>query len=287
MTIEPINATAAREFAFTDADFAQIAHVAKTEFGLNLADSKKPLVYSRLAKRLRLRKLSTFQEYLALLSKANEEAEKTELLSALTTNVTHFFREMHHFEALGKDVIPDLMARAKKGERIRIWSAGCSSGQEPYSIALSILGAFPDVARYDFKILATDIDPNILARARDASYPKSELEAIPNTAHRFLDLNESDAKNFTISESARNLVSFGVLNLISDWPIKGPFDVIFCRNVTIYFDAETQRRLWDRFQNALSPSGYLFIGHSERVTGSATSAFRSIGVTAYQKTSPR
>ncbi|SNR64069.1 CheR family methyltransferase [Puniceibacterium sediminis] len=274
------------EFPFTDADFAQIANVAKSEFGLNLALSKKPLVYSRLAKRLRLRKLSTFQEYLSLLSDINEDAEKTELLSALTTNVTHFFREFHHFETLNTTVLPALLTRAKNGDRIRIWSAGCSSGQEPYSLALSVLGAFPDASRYDIKILATDIDPNILDRACQASYPKSELEAIPDAMHRFLDLKSGDPNNFTIGEAARNLVSFGVLNLISDWPIKGPFDVIFCRNVTIYFDAETQRHLWTRFQNALSPSGHLFIGHSERVTGTATQAFRSIGVTSYQKNQP-
>lgn len=273
----------ATEFPFTDDDFAQIASVAKSEFGLNLAISKKPLVYSRLAKRLRLRKLSTFQEYLSLLSKTNEDAEKTELLSALTTNVTHFFREAHHFDTLNNTVLPELVARAKRGDRIRIWSAGCSSGQEPYSLALSVLHAMPDASRYDVKILATDIDPNILDRACQASYPKPELEAIPNAMHRLLDMHERDSKNFTIGEAARDLVSFGVLNLISDWPIKGPFDVIFCRNVTIYFDAETQRRLWTRFQSALSPSGHLFIGHSERVTGTATQAFRSVGVTSYQK----
>jgi chemotaxis protein methyltransferase CheR len=286
MTSARISEPPAREFPFTDSDFAQIAKVAKAEFGLNLADSKKPLVYSRLAKRLRLRQLSSFQEYLLLLAQKNEDAEKAELLSALTTNVTHFFRESHHFDTLKNCVFPELLLQAKKGERVRIWSAGCSSGQEPYSLALSMLGAFPDASRYDVKILATDIDPKILARACDAEYPTTEIEAIPAPLHRFLDLNAAEPKTFKIGDTARDLVSFGALNLISDWPIKGPFDVIFCRNVTIYFDAETQRRLWSRFQNALSPSGHLFIGHSERITGPASSAFRSIGVTAYQKNQP-
>ncbi len=272
-----------REFAFTNSDFAQIARVAKTEFGLNLAESKMPLVYSRLAKRLRLRQLNSFQEYLALLSQKGEDAEVTELLSALTTNVTHFFREGHHFETLTAKVLPDLIAHAKKGGRVRIWSAGCSSGQEPYSIALSILGAMPDAVKYDIKVLATDIDPKILASGFDASYPTSELAGISVGLHQFLDINGKDSKTFTIGDAARKLVFFGVLNLVSDWPVKGPFDIIFCRNVTIYFDVNTQRQLWDRFRNALSHSGFLFIGHSERITGPASSAFQSIGVTAYQK----
>ena len=273
-----------REFAFSDEDFQQIARLARTEFGLSLAESKKPLVYSRLAKRLRIRNVTSFRDYLRLLSDQTEEREKDELLSALTTNVTRFFREMHHFDLFRTAVLPRLIERARSGARVRIWSAGCSSGQEPYSLALMLLAEEPLIARHDVKILATDIDPNIVATARAGRYPLAERASIPEPMLRFTE--PEGPKTFQIAPPARDLVTFGVLNLIADWPIKGQFDVIFCRNVTIYFDAETQRRLWTRFQAALVPDGYLFIGHSERVSGPASSHFASAGVTAYQNIPP-
>lgn len=273
----------AREFPFSDQDFEKIAAVAKTEFGLSLAASKKPLVYSRLAKRLRTRKIGSFQAYLDLLKRPDEADEKTELLSALTTNVTQFFREDHHFNLLRETLMPRFAERARAGQRVRIWSAGCSSGQEPYSMAMTILDMMPDAQKYDIKILATDIDPAILKRAQAASYPVQELTGIAKRLHKFLDLGAAPDAPFAISDQVRALVSFGPLNLIADWPMRGSFDLIFCRNVTIYFDAETQKRLWSRFTDSLAPGGHLCIGHSERVSGPATAQYRNVGVTSYEK----
>ncbi|MBE9638269.1 CheR family methyltransferase [Salipiger mangrovisoli] len=267
------------EFAFTDADFEALARLARSEFGLSLAVSKKPLVYSRLARRLRARGLGSFRDYMALLDLESESAERLELVSALTTNVTSFFREKHHFETLCEALIPELGLQ----RRVRIWSAGCSSGQEPFSIAMTLLNFLPPGTR-DTRILATDIDPAILRKARQGRYAAEDCETVPaDYRHRWLRPVAGEPEMVETGPDLRALISFAELNLICDWPFNGPFDAIFCRNVAIYFDQETQQRLWTRFSGMLRAGGFLFIGHSERLSGPALAEFTTAGVTTYRK----
>ena len=270
-------------YPFTDADFALIARRAQADFGLHLTEAKKDLVYSRLAKRLRHLGLADFRSYCRLVEAPDSADERMQMLSALTTNVTHFFREEHHFQTLREKVLPPLIAAARSGRRLRLWSAGCSAGQEPYSLAFTILQLCPEAARHDIRILATDVDPAILARAREGVYDNDEMKSLPAEV-RARHIVEAPGARLAVGEKARALISFGELNLMQDWPIRGPFDVIFCRNVAIYFDKETQSRLWSRFADMLPDGGHLFIGHSERVAGPAAQMLETVGVTTYRKT---
>lgn len=272
---------ASSDYPFTDGDFAAIAELARTRFGLHLDGSKKQLVYSRLARRLRRLELATFGHYREMLMGPSGADEQREMLSALTTNVTQFFREAHHFDFLRGEVLPDLIARARAGGRVRLWSSGCSAGQEAYSLAMTVLDLCPDADKLDLRILATDIDPRILQHAVRARYSAAERAAIPRPLHAWL--VDRGREGFSIGPAARRLVSFGELNLIEDWPMRGTFDAIMCRNVAIYFDAATQERLWRRFSERLSPGGHLMIGHSERVAGPAVDQLRSSGITTYTK----
>lgn len=274
----------APDLELSDQDFQQIARMVHTDFGLHLQESKKALVFSRLARRVRDLGLPGFAEYVAHVGSKQGEAEKNNMLSALTTNVTQFFREAHHFDQLRNEVLPPLIKQARGGARIRLWSAACSAGQEPYSMAATLLGLCPDAARLDIKILATDIDPVILEKARAGRYPKEELMAIPAPLRDRSTRKIADSdQEFEIAPELRELITFNIVNLVADWPMKGAFDVILCRNVAIYFDKETQARLWRRFTTQLKPGGYLMIGHSERLGDTEVKAYRSAGITAYQK----
>ncbi len=240
------------------------------------------LVYSRLVKRLRALGLSSFRDYCALIADASGVDERQKMLAALTTNVTRFFREPHHFAYLKETVLPPLLQAAKRGGRVRIWSAGCSKGQEPYSIAMTVLSMMPEANRHDIKILATDIDPYVLQEGRDGRYEKSELDDMPKSERaRFFTDASGDGSLWSVSEEMRQLVSFKELNLIGQWPIKGPFDVIFCRNVVIYFNEETQAKIWGRYAGLLAPGALLCIGHSERLSGPAQNHFKPVGTTMY------
>lgn len=281
-SLPQIDPLAFQSIPFADAEFKFIAAFAHKNFGLNLTPSKKDMVYSRLLKRLRKLGLQDFASYLAVLNSA-DNTEHGALLSALTTNVTHFFREKHHFDLLREGILPDLMNRARAGDRVRLWSAGCSAGQEAYSMALTALSLCPEVERLDFKILASDIDEQMIKFAAAGTYPQTELAAIPLEYHRFVAKPQLDPKAFGFQPAVRKLINFAELNLIADWPLTGPFDVIFCRNVAIYFDADTQARLWQRFAKMIPVDGHLFIGHSERVSGPASQTMKNVGITAYRK----
>jgi chemotaxis protein methyltransferase CheR len=268
------------EFLFTEDDFKQIAQILHSHAGIALAEGKAALVYSRLAKRLRTLGLRSFREYCALVEDKEGVDERQAMMAALTTNVTRYFREPHHFDHLRDVVMPKLVERARRGGRIRLWSAACSNGQEPYSMALTVLQALPDAANLDVKILATDIDPNMVAEGRTGIYREEAVAPIP------LDLRRKWFKKaaggaWEVADELRTLVSFKELNLIGDWPMKGKFDVIFCRNVVIYFDEPTQERIWSRFAPLLEPGGTLYIGHSERVSGPGASLFETTGLTTY------
>jgi chemotaxis protein methyltransferase CheR len=277
---------ASTAYAFSDADFQVIARRAQADFGLHLTSAKKDLVYSRLTKRLRHLGLADFTSYCRLIEAAGGEDERMQMLSALTTNVTHFFREEQHFRTLREQVLPPLLAAARAGGRVRLWSAGCSAGQEPYSLAFTVLQLCPDAARHDIRILATDVDPVIIGRAKAGVYDGDELKSLPK-AVRAQHIVQTGTGSFSIGDKARALVSFAELNLMQEWPIKGPFDVIFCRNVAIYFDKDTQARLWGRFADLLALGGYLCIGHSERVAGPALERLENTGVTTYRKSAAR
>jgi chemotaxis protein methyltransferase CheR len=275
---------AAMDYAFSDTEFARIADRAHREFGLHLPSAKKNLVYSRLVRRLRKLDLPDFRTYCDLLEGPRGPAEQIELLSALTTNVTQFFREEHHFRTLRETVLPPLIAAARTGRRVRLWSAGCSAGQEPYSLAFTVLAQCPEAEMLDLRILATDIDPAILAVARAGRYPTAEIKGLPEpTRGTMIHAHGDGDETFMVGRQPRALIRFGELNLIKDWPMRGRFDVIFCRNVAIYFDAEAQARLWNRFADLMADGGYLFIGHSERVTGPASSVLTTAGITTYRK----
>ena len=271
-----------------DNEFTRIADSIKTEAGICLPESKRTLVHSRVSKRLRATGMTSFREYCDFLDTPQGKAERLELLSALTTNVTRFFREPHHFEILKTVTLPPLVEKARKGGRVRIWSAGCSSGEEPYSIALTLLSLLPDAGKLDVKILATDIDKHILHQGRQGIYDAEDIEMIPADMRRnaFSAAPDGDVSKYEVGAPVKQLVAFKPLNLISPaWPVKGPFDIIFCRNTTIYFDAPTQHGVWNGFERVLAPGGYLFIGHSERVNGPAAARFSTAGLTTYRKNS--
>ncbi len=273
---------AGREFVFTPEDFRMIAAVLHGDAGIYLPDSKATLVYSRLAKRLRILGLSSFRDYCALVQSKEGADERLSMLAALTTNVTRFFREPHHFDDLRQKVLPGLAAKARAGGRVRLWSAGCSTGPEPYSMALTLLSVLPEAARLDVKILATDIDPNVVETARVGVYHREALEAVPvSDRNRLRRAPEAGADMWRMADEVRELIAFRELNLVRPWPMSGKFDVVFCRNVVIYFDDATQEQVWKKFIDVMNPGARLYIGHSERVSGDAGRLI-SDGLTAYR-----
>lgn len=268
---------------YNDADFEAVRALLHAQIGIVLPDGKATLVYSRLAPRVRDTGSATFAKYIQLLDRDAAELQKA--ISALTTNHTFFFREKHHFEHFASVTRPALLDRLQRGGRARIWSAGCSSGEETWSLVMTLLGTDRAEARlfgqYDIAVLASDIADHALAAARAARYPTSSMEAVP-TALRSLWTQRDGSDSVMIAE-ATDLVRFRRLNLLGDWPMQQPFDVIFCRNVMIYFDQPTKERLIARFARALAPGGMLYIGHSERVTGPAERVMKPVGNTIYQR----
>ena len=270
------------EFSFTQADFARIAAMLYEQAGITLSESKSTLVYSRLAKRVRTLGLGGFSDYCDLLGRPDEADERGRMLNALTTNLTRFYREPHHFDHLRDQVLAPLVEKVRAGGRVRIWSAGCSSGQEPFSIALTVLSLIPEAADLDVKVLATDIDSNMIAQGQAAIYSDEMIEPIPQALRsRWLERDPDDRARWRMAAAARSLVAFKELNLMQSWPMNGPFHAIFCRNVVIYFDEPTQERIWSRFRPLLAPEGRLYIGHSERLSG-ATGGYASDGLTVYR-----
>lgn len=280
MTFNHHSSSRQSDIALTEPDFLRIAKVAKSNWGLNLETAKMPLIRSRLGRRLIALNLKSFSAYCSILEKGSS-SESEHFISALTTNVTHFYRELHHFEFLEKKVFPELIKRAKSGEKIRIWSAGCSTGQEPYSLAGSLLRTTNDIERLDVKIIATDVDNQVLKKAEKGSYHKSDCN-FPNTDLQKRLFGAVDGDIISVKPNIRRLVTFRQLNLMAHWPMVEKFDIIMCRNVAIYFDKQTQENLWTRFTCSLNPNGYLLIGHSERIAAPAPNGLTPVGITSYQ-----
>ncbi|WP_404863830.1 protein-glutamate O-methyltransferase [Georhizobium sp. MAB10] len=277
------------EFPLTRRDLNEIAAMIYADAGIHLNETKASLVYSRLSKRIRQLRLSSFRDYCELVSSPEGADERREMLSFLTTNFTRFFRENHHFDHLRDTVLPPLLKQAKAGGRVRIWSAGCSDGQEPYSIGLTVLSLMPEIASYDFRILASDIDPKIIAKAKAGRYDDHAVETVPSALRsRFIHEAKGEAgARWEVSSQVKQLIAFRELNLLREWPFKGTFQVIFCRNVVIYFDEQTQARVWSRYHQTLEEGGHLYIGHSERVSGPAKDGFDNVAITTYRKNSGR
>lgn len=244
--------------------FRIIAETVRQRCGINLRSGKKELIKSRLLKRLRVLNLASFDEYIRFLKNDATGAELTTMIDCLTTNKTNFHREPAHFEFMVRTILPGLAAR-----RLRIWSAGCSTGEEPYTIAVHLREYLPDPDRWDAKILATDVSTRVLAKARIGRYPESALEDLPPmlAARHFITPAVEGERLREVAPEARRLVSFAQLNLMGDWPMQGPFDIIFCRNVMIYFEKPIQERLIKRFRLLLAVGGHLFVGHSESLAG--------------------
>ncbi len=252
--------------ALTDAEFQKLRDLIHQKTGIDLAEGKKVLLASRLFRRIRALGLSSYMDYYRRVVADESGGELEQLINAITTNKTDFFRESHHFAFLRNEVLPRAAARAGRGgsKRLRIWSAGCSSGEEPYTIAMTVLDALGSDRSWDVRILATDLDTSILAKAQAGVYPQDRIEPVPAAlASRFFTKGPRDGE-VTVGPEAKQLVTFRQLNLIeSPWPIRTTFDVVFFRNVAIYFDRPTQDRVLRGLASHLEPDGNLIVGHSE------------------------
>lgn len=272
------------EVAFGTADHAAIAKLAYAEAGLVLAPSKSQLVYGRLARHVRACGLRDFADYIALIE--DDAEERARAVDALTTNHTSFFRENHHIDHFATEAWPALRHRLAGGGRVRVWSAACSSGEEPYTLMMAALGldrtAARSLAGTDFRLLATDLSASSLAAAREGWYTQDTARTIP-AGLRSLWTQPAEDGGVEIVEAVRAAVAFRALNLLRDWPIRRRFDIIFCRNVMIYFDAATKARLQARLADALERGGFLYIGHSERLAANVAPRFECVGRTMFRK----
>lgn len=268
-----------REFEFTRADFDYLRKIVTATTGIIADDDKYTMYYSRLARRVRKLGLKNFSEYRSYLEN-NRDSEIIELVNSVTTNLTAFFREKHHFDFLADSIVPRLRAR----RRIRCWSAGCSTGEEPYSIAMTLAEAIPDLARWDIEILATDIDSNVLKKAARGIYEASRVDGMDaGLLKRHFKRGKGSNEGFVkVNPQLTGMIRFQQLNLLHPWPIQEKLDFIFCRNVVIYFDKPTKNKLVDRYADQLEDEGWLFMGHSESLFKS-TERFKLLGKTIYQK----
>lgn len=281
----------ASEFTISDQEFRLFQDLVKASTGIDLTEHKRGLVCSRLSKRLRALGLPSFRRYHDYLTAETGQTELEHFVNAITTNKTDFYRENWHFEFLEQEIVPAFKARAARtGERrIRIWSAGCSSGEEPYTIAITLREAIESLLTWDVRILASDIDTQVLGQAAQAIYPEERVAEIPRPLleRHFRQGTGVQAGLVQVAREVRNLVTFRRINLLEEpWPIRTVFDCIFCRNVIIYFDKPTQRRLMERFATYLKDDGYLFLGHSELLYG-LSDQFAFLRNTIYQKRSGR
>lgn len=266
-----------REFEFTDADFERVRKLIYAHAGITLSPIKRDMVYSRLARRLRATGKANFSDYLLLVDHG-EGAEWESFVNALTTNLTSFFREPHHFPVLAEYL------KKLKGRPIKIWCSAASTGEEPYSIAMTVVEALGGF-NAPVSIVASDLDTNVLAVAKAGIYAADRLGKMPREqiARFFQPVDHGADGRYVVCPELRKMITFERINLLAlDWPLRGPLDVIFCRNVMIYFDKQTQYKVLARFFSLLQPDGLLFSGHSESFLHAAD-LFRSLGKTVYAK----
>lgn len=269
-----------REFHFSVENFNFLRQMSNAHSGIQVPDERFDMFYSRLVKRVRKLGLNNFSEYCDYLVN-NHADEFTNFINAITTNLTSFFREKHHFDYLRDVVIPDLLIRNAATKKIRIWSAGCSTGEEPYSLAMTLLENVP--ANWDIRILATDLDTQVLQFAADGVYPEDRVAELPiEILKRWFMKGKFSPENVRVKTELQAIIQFKHLNLMEEWPMKTPFDVIFCRNVLIYFNRETKSTLAKRYAQLLVSKSWLFIGHSESLNH-LTSEFELVATTSYMK----
>ncbi|MBZ4201699.1 MAG: protein-glutamate O-methyltransferase [Methylovulum sp.] len=270
-----------REFKFTFDDFNFLRTLSNQYSGIQVPDERFDMFYARLSKRIRRLGLTDFKAYCDYLND-HPELEFTEFINAITTNLTSFFRENHHFDYLKESVIPELLVRNKSTQKIRVWSAGCSTGEEPYSIAITLLENVP--ANWDIKILATDLDTAVLSTAALGVYTDERVTGISEEILKkwFMRGKSSQSGLVKVNPQLQKLISFNQLNLMEKWPMKGGFDFIFCRNVLIYFDRATKIKLAQRYSDILADNSWLFIGHSESLNQLSTE-LELVACTSYRK----
>lgn len=271
----------------SDAEFERFRKLIYQHTGIALSDHKRALICSRLGKRLRHHQLNSYGDYYRLLMNRDPDGQELrELINAITTNKTEFLREEHHFTFLTENVLPHFRQALNAGQRtrLRIWSAGTSTGEEAYSIAMTVLDAIPNAAALDVRILASDIDTQVLDRAEQGIYSAEHMARLPESwlQRYFLRGHGGNRGRIMVRPAVRELVRFRHLNLQADpWPMTGPFDIIFCRNVVIYFDKPTQQQLFRRFARMLRSDGFLMLGHSESLHGNDC-GFYPVGHSIYR-----
>lgn len=271
--------TVATQTAASPREIREVAAIVQAQAGIVLPPAKADFVASRLGGAFRRSGLPHFADYVQRL-RSDEDARR-EAIEALTTNHTGFFRESHHFAHVSRALRPGLLQKLDRGEPVRLWSAGASSGEEVHSLAMTLLGSDGRRPGGDLLLLATDINARVLATGSTGRYPANAGQAIPPALRRLW--TDEASGQLIIDNAARRTIRFRRLNLLSAWPIETRFDAIFCRNTMIYFDDPTKSRLLERFADHLLPGGHLYIGHSERVIGPATERFESIGQTIYRR----
>ncbi|MBL4794271.1 MAG: response regulator [Pseudomonadales bacterium] len=272
--------TKRREFPMTEENFKTIQRMAFDAAGIKLGYHKEEMIYGRLSKRVRVLGLHNFDEYCRVIT-VTSNSEYKNFVNSVTTNLTSFFRESYHFDSL-YELLKNMQTAHTIQKKIRIWSAGCSKGMEPYSIAMTILKAgFPP--GWDVKVLATDIDTNVLKIAEEGVYSKADMaEVDPEIVAKYFEhASGKKGKSWTIKERVKSLVQFRQLNLMDEWPIKSSFDIVFCRNVIIYFDKNIQKTLFEKFAEKMNPNGIMYIGNSETLAN-VSKDFKSLGQTTYQ-----
>ncbi|WP_206485553.1 protein-glutamate O-methyltransferase [Thalassotalea sp. G2M2-11] len=273
-----------RSFRLSDKEFNFICQYVYQAAGIVLNASKREMVYRRLTRVIRERKFTSFSQYCQLL-KEQPEQEKNYFINAITTNLTSFFREQHHFDYLLSIELPRLIEKNKQQKRIRIWSSAASTGEEPYSIAMVVHQCCKNfLSTWDVKILATDIDSDVLNKGKQGIYDERRIEDMPShyVKNYFSKGSGANEHKVKVAKCLQELLTFKRLNLLHEWPMKGPFDIIFCRNVIIYFDKKTQLDLFERYYDMLTPGGLLILGHSENL-GHYQQYFENVGRTIFRK----
>ena len=271
----------AREFQMSKQNFTVISEVIYKYSGIVLKDIKEDMVYNRISRRVRKTGSLGFDDYLAM-ALQQESVEFTHFVNAITTNFTSFFREFHHFDFIKNTAIPEWKSNLHR-KKLRIWSAGSSTGEEAYSIAMTLNDQIPNA--WDTKILATDLDTNVVAQGESGVYSPDRVSDLSSklVSQYFDKIGSGEKERVQVKKSLRDMTFFKPLNLLQDWPMSGQFEMIFCRNVVIYFDKPTQKLLFNRFADLLFPGGYLIIGHAESMYN-LSDRFTSIGNTVYRKT---
>ncbi|MFH1057375.1 MAG: protein-glutamate O-methyltransferase [Pseudomonadota bacterium] len=272
--------------SINDQEFDNIRRLVKAKTGISLGLHKRDLVVSRLARRLRALGLATFSQYVDYLGN-DDGTEMVQMINRITTNKTDFFREKHHFDYMAGQLLPELVAAGEQTgqRRVRIWSAGCSSGEEPYSLAITLNEFFERLPGWDVKVLATDLDTGMLEKASRGEYEAAALEPVPQAlVNKYFDRQgRGEAARYQAKPVLRGMLTFRKFNLMHpEYPLKVPLDFVMCRNVLIYFDQDDKMDILRKFHAVIKPNGHIFVGHSESLM-MVKELFRYVATTVYRK----